>query len=36
MSKPPALVEVRDLTRVFDVSKPWLNRLLEGEKRTLL
>jgi peptide/nickel transport system ATP-binding protein len=27
---------VRDLTRVFDVSKPWLNRLLEGEKRTLL
>jgi peptide/nickel transport system ATP-binding protein len=31
-----ALVEVRDLTRVFDVSKPWLNRLLEGERRTLL
>jgi peptide/nickel transport system ATP-binding protein len=36
MSKAPALVEVRDLTRVFDVSKPWLNRLLEGEKRSLL
>jgi peptide/nickel transport system ATP-binding protein len=36
MSGPPALVEVRDLTRVFDVSKPWLNRLIEGEKRTLL
>jgi peptide/nickel transport system ATP-binding protein len=36
MSKAPVLVEVRDLTRVFDVSKPWLNRLLEGEKRTLL
>jgi peptide/nickel transport system ATP-binding protein len=36
MSKAPALVEVRDLTRVFDVSKPWLNRLLEGEQRTLL
>jgi peptide/nickel transport system ATP-binding protein len=31
-----ALVEVHELTRVFDVSKPWLNRLLEGEKRTLL
>ncbi len=31
-----ALVEARDLTRVFDVSKPWLNRLLEGERRTLL
>jgi peptide/nickel transport system ATP-binding protein len=36
MSMGPALVEVRDLTRVFDVSKPWLNRLIEGEKRTLL
>jgi peptide/nickel transport system ATP-binding protein len=36
MSKAAALVEVRDLTRVFDVSKPWLNRLLEGEKRSLL
>ncbi len=23
-------VEVRDLRRVFDVSKPWLNRVLEG------
>jgi len=36
MSKAPSLVEVSNLTRVFDVSKPWLNRLLEGEKRTLL
>jgi peptide/nickel transport system ATP-binding protein len=25
-----ALVEVRNLRRVFDVSKPWLNRVLEG------
>ena len=23
-------VEVRNLRRVFDVSKPWLNRVLEG------
>jgi peptide/nickel transport system ATP-binding protein len=32
----PALVEVRNLTRVFDVSKPWLNRVLEGQKRIIL
>ena len=25
-----SFVEVRDLRRVFDVSKPWLNRMLEG------
>jgi len=31
-----ALVEVRDLTRVFDVSKPWVNRVVEGEGRTFL
>jgi peptide/nickel transport system ATP-binding protein len=30
------LVEARDLTRVFDVSKPWLNRVIEGEERTCL
>jgi peptide/nickel transport system ATP-binding protein len=30
------LVEVRDLVRVFDVSKPWLNRVVEGEARTYL
>ncbi|MGE5510023.1 MAG: ABC transporter ATP-binding protein [Bacteroidota bacterium] len=30
------LVEVRDLSRVFDVSKPWLNRIIEREKRKLL
>jgi peptide/nickel transport system ATP-binding protein len=35
MTAPP-LVEVRDLTRVFDVSKPWLDRLIEGEGRACL
>jgi len=32
----PALVEVRGLTRHFDVSKPWLNRVFEGEERRIL
>jgi peptide/nickel transport system ATP-binding protein len=36
MSLAPALVEAHNLTRVFDVSKPWLNRLIEHEERTLL
>ena len=31
-----AYVEVRDLRRVFDVSKPWLNRVLEGGERQYL
>jgi peptide/nickel transport system ATP-binding protein len=30
------LVEVRNLSRVFDVSKPWLNRVIEREERKLL
>jgi oligopeptide/dipeptide ABC transporter ATP-binding protein len=30
------LVEARRLTRVFDVSKPWLNRIIEGEGKALL
>lgn len=30
------LVQVRDLARYFDVSKPFLNRLFEGEKKQLL
>ena len=30
------LVEVRDVSRVFDVSRPWLNRVIEGEERTFL
>jgi peptide/nickel transport system ATP-binding protein len=34
MSSP--LVEAKDLTRVCDVSKPWLNRVVEGEGRTYL
>jgi peptide/nickel transport system ATP-binding protein len=29
-------VEVQNLRRVFDVSKPWLNRMLEGSERQLL
>ncbi len=29
-------VEVKDLRRVFDVSKPWLNRVLEGGDRQYL
>ncbi len=33
-SKP--LVEVNDLSRIFDVSKPWLNRIIEREPRSLL
>jgi peptide/nickel transport system ATP-binding protein len=31
-----AFVEVRDLRRVFDVSKPWLNRVLEGGEKQFL
>ncbi len=31
-----ALVRVRKLTKTFDVSKPWLNRLVERRSRTYL
>ena len=31
-----ALVAVKNLTRIFDVSKPWLNRLLEGRPKAFL
>src|SRR6056297_3543293 len=31
-----ALISVRDLTRVFDVSKPWLNRVIERRPKALL
>lgn len=34
MSKP--LIKVENLTRIFDVSKPWLNRLIEREKKQYL
>jgi len=30
------LVEAKNLTRVFDVSKPWLSRLIERERRAYL
>ncbi len=30
------LVEAKGLVRVFDVSKPWLNRVLEGERKAFL
>ncbi len=30
------LVQVRNISRVFDVSKPWLNRVIEREPRKLL
>ena len=33
---PENLLEVRDLARTFDVSKPWLNRVLEGAPRQTL
>ena len=36
MSDTQALLDVRDLARDFDVSKPWLNRVLEGAPRQLL
>jgi peptide/nickel transport system ATP-binding protein len=31
-----ALVQARDLAKTFDVSAPWLNRMLEGRPRQLL
>src|SRR3954452_1655048 len=30
------LVEIRDLRRVFDVSRPWLNRVIERQPRMFL
>ena len=30
------LVEVRNLERVFDVSKPWLNRVIERQPKAFL
>src|SRR5688500_4596470 len=30
------LLEVRDLARFFDVSRPWLNRVIEGSPRQIL
>ncbi|WP_135506468.1 ABC transporter ATP-binding protein [Roseovarius aestuariivivens] len=31
-----ALISVRGLTRIFDVSKPWLNRVIERKPKALL
>jgi len=36
MSENPALVSVRNMTRRFDVSKPWLNRLIERLPKRIL
>ena len=35
-SSPAHLLEVKDLTREFNVSKPWLNRVLEREPKQYL
>ena len=35
-SGPKPLLEVENLTKVFDVSKPWLNRVIERQSRQLL
>ncbi len=31
-----ALVSIKNLTRIFDVSKPWLNRVIERRKKAYL
>ena len=36
MSDETILVEVQDLAREFDVSRPWLNRVIEGQPRQIL
>jgi len=36
MTSAAALVQVDDLAKTFDVSLPWLNRVLERQPRTLL
>ncbi|HEY9095424.1 MAG TPA: oligopeptide/dipeptide ABC transporter ATP-binding protein [Hydrogenophaga sp.] len=36
LAKAPPLVRVTDLARTFDVSPPWLNRVLERKPRQLL
>jgi len=35
-AKGEVLLEVRDLARFFDVSRPWLNRVIEGAPRQIL
>lgn len=36
IADPETLVSVRNVSRTFDVSKPWLNRVIEREPRKLL
>lgn len=36
MSTGQALLEVKGLRRVFDVSRPWLNRIIEGHRQQFL
>jgi peptide/nickel transport system ATP-binding protein len=36
MSDAKILLEVRDVAREFDVSKPWLNRVIEGQPEQIL
>ena len=36
MSDGKILLEVRDVAREFDVSKPWLNRVIEGQPQQIL
>lgn len=36
MSTSKALVQAHDLAKTFDVSPPWLNRVLEGKPRVML
>ena len=36
MKAADAIVEVRSLSRVFDVSSPWVSRLIDGEPRRTL
>ena len=36
MSSAKILLEVRDVAKEFDVSRPWLNRVLEGQDKQIL
>jgi peptide/nickel transport system ATP-binding protein len=36
MKNSSVLLEVRDVAREFDVSKPWLNRVIEGQAKSIL
>ena len=34
--KSNVLLDVRDVAKEFDVSKPWLNRVIEGQGKQIL